>query len=201
MGQVPNLKEVKEYRKLVKQRLSAKRFEHSLSVSEQAEKLAHCFGADSKKAILAGLLHDCCKEMKPADQLQYLHSHDIILDDWTYANPKVWHAITGALWVEKEWGITDTDIIGAIRWHTTAKSEMSLLEETVYLADATSSDRKYSEADQLRDLLPKQKNEAMFFSISMAQKNSIKNNLFLIDEANAAYNYYLKHIDAAKRSQ
>ncbi len=47
-----------DYIALLEQRLSPARLQHSLSVSHTAVALARQYGADEKKAQLAGLLHD-----------------------------------------------------------------------------------------------------------------------------------------------
>ena len=51
-------------------RLSKKRFQHSLNVADEAEKLAEKYDYYSpEKAYLTGLLHDICKEIPKEEQL------------------------------------------------------------------------------------------------------------------------------------
>ena len=50
-----------EMREKLKEKLPAKRFEHSLGVEYTAGTMAFMFGVDYDKALIAGLLHDCAK--------------------------------------------------------------------------------------------------------------------------------------------
>ena len=45
------------------------------------------------------------------------------------------HAKVGALLAEKKYDIEDQEVLSAIRWHTTGKPDMTLLEKIVYVAD------------------------------------------------------------------
>ena len=51
-----------EFIKIIKGRLSEKRFQHSMNVAASAKALAKKFGADEEKAYTAGILHDIMKE-------------------------------------------------------------------------------------------------------------------------------------------
>ena len=51
-----------EYDTLLRQKLSPKRYEHSVAVMERAVELAKRYGVDAEKAKLAGLLHDVMKD-------------------------------------------------------------------------------------------------------------------------------------------
>ena len=64
-------KEFDEYEELIKERLSKKRFTHSMNVAEACYDLAERFGADKKRCYLAGLLHDIMKEDLPDRQRQF----------------------------------------------------------------------------------------------------------------------------------
>ena len=52
-----------EMKEKLKSRLKASRFDHSVGVAETAVFLAKRFAVDTKKAQIAGLLHDCAKCM------------------------------------------------------------------------------------------------------------------------------------------
>ncbi|CDZ23612.1 hypothetical protein CCDG5_0474 [[Clostridium] cellulosi] len=138
------------FRDILKRRLSEKRFIHSLEVSKEAEFLAKKFGADVKKAEFAGLVHDIEKETPKDVQLQTIEKYSIILDDVERSAPKLLHAISGAAVLQYEHKITDTEILNAVRYHTTARAGMSLLEKIIYLADYISADRDYDGVDELR---------------------------------------------------
>ena len=59
--------ELKDIQKDLEKILSPKRFRHSRGVAETARHLAEKYGADSRKAYVAGWVHDCAKELSLAD--------------------------------------------------------------------------------------------------------------------------------------
>lgn len=157
------------YVTLLKGRLSEKRFYHSLAVAKEALRLAEKYGADTEKAFLAGLLHDICKDTAPNEQLQLLNEFGIILSALEKSALKLWHAVSGACYIKNVLNIQDAEVISAVRYHTTAKAGMSLLEKIIYLADFTSEDRDYEGADEMRKAvdvgLEHAMREALIFTI------------------------------------
>jgi len=137
---------------IIKSKLSEKRFIHSCSVSQEAGRLAQKYGGDVKKAELAGLAHDIEKDTKAPLQLQIIEKYSIILDNVENSSPKLWHSIAGAAVLKYEYGFDDEDLINAVRYHTTARAGMSLLEKIIYLADFISADRDFPGVEQLRQI-------------------------------------------------
>lgn len=158
-----------DYVTLLRGRLSEKRFYHSLAVAKEALRLAQKYGADTEKAFLAGLLHDICKDTPKNEQLQIFSEFGIILSALEESAFKLWHAMSGACYIQNILNIKDADIISAVRYHTTAKAGMSLLEKIIYLADFTSEDRDYEGADEMRKAvdvgLEHAMREALIFTI------------------------------------
>jgi predicted HD superfamily hydrolase involved in NAD metabolism len=141
---------IDEAREIIKVRLSAARFTHSCAVSAEAVKLAQKYQGETEKAALAGMLHDIAKDMPPEQQLQTIKKYSIMLDNVENLTPKLWHSILGAAVLEHELNIKDIDIINAVRYHTTARAGMSMLEIIIYLADFVSADRTFEGVEQLR---------------------------------------------------
>ena len=139
-----------KYKAILEKRLNPKRYHHSLCVADEALRLAKKYGCDTKKAYLAGLLHDITKNATQEEHLHIFDKFDIMLNSVEKNAEKLWHAISGAAYIEYELGITDKDIITAVRYHTTAREGMSLLEKILYLADYTSADRDYDDVDIMR---------------------------------------------------
>ena len=154
----------KEYDELLKTKLDDYRYIHSLGVAKSARHLAELYGADPEKAYFAGLLHDVMKNAAPEEQLQIIEKADIMLSPSERLNRKLWHAIAGAAFLKLELNITDEDIIGAVRWHTTGKANMTQLEKIVYLADFISEDRKYPDVDKVRELSEQSIESAMLYT-------------------------------------
>lgn len=152
-------------RPLVKKMLSPNRYFHSECVARKAEELAQRFGADPEKARLAGLLHDIMKNRQDNYLLQYFDRNAIILTDIEKNSPPLWHSIAGAFFVQQELGIADSDMISAIRYHTTARAGMSVLEKIIYIADCISEDRKFDGVEEERRLAKKSLDKALLHSL------------------------------------
>ena len=159
-----------EYINLIKNTLSAYRFHHSMCVAEKARELAKKYGEDEEKAYVAGILHDIMKETDYALQKAEIEKNGYKMSEIEINNKKIYHQMSGAAYVENELGIKDKDIIGAIRYHTTGKADMSTFEMIIYLADFTSSDRSYPDVDIMRS----KTNEGLFFGMLYSLEYTIK---------------------------
>lgn len=152
------------YMKLIKERLSDYRFYHSVCVAESAVQLAKRFGADEEKARVAGILHDVMKEETKENQLAVIQKAGMKMTELEKKNKKVYHQMSGAAYVKEELGITDDEIINAIRYHTTGRRSMSLLEKIIYLADFISADRDYEDVDVMRRKVEEGMEEGMLYA-------------------------------------
>ena len=141
-----------ELKALLRSRMNEHRFEHSLNVAKRAVFLAKKYGADPEKAEFAGLIHDICKGIPNEEQLAIIENAGIELDEDTLKSPALWHSIAGAVYSEHELSVTDNDVLNAIRYHTSGRGKMSILEKVVYMADLTSAERNYPDAEYTRNL-------------------------------------------------
>ena len=139
-------------RQLLRQKLDDYRYIHSLGVADSAGDLAKIYGADEEKAYFAGLLHDIAKNMPKEEQLALMEKGGIKLTEEEKNNPALWHAMAGECYLRCEMGITDIEILGSVRYHTTGKKGMTLLEKIIYVADYISAERNYPDVDVMRDL-------------------------------------------------
>lgn len=154
-----------EYDRLLTDKLSKKRYRHSLAVMERAVFLAKKFGGDVEKARLAGLLHDVMKDTEDKILLQFLEDSDILLTYADRAAPQLWHAIGAYAYLRDRLKITDPDVLNAVRYHTTGRAGMSLLEKIIYLADLTSADRSYPDAEKTRGIVDRDLDQGMLYSM------------------------------------
>ncbi len=154
-----------EIKAVLKKRMNEHRFEHSLNVAKRAVFLAEKYGADPEKAYFAGLIHDICKGISPEEQLDIIKNEGIVLDEDTLASPALWHSITGAVYSEHELGVTDEDVLNAVRYHTSGRGSMSILEKVIYMADLTSAERNYPDAEYTRDLTDKSLDEGIAYGV------------------------------------
>lgn len=119
----------------LKEKLSPQRYEHTISVSFICTALAMRYGADLEQSELAGLLHDCAKYYGDGNIIKKCEKQNISLTSDELKAPVVLHAKYGAWLAEHKYGIEDQEVIDAIRWHTTGRPDMSLLEKIVFTAD------------------------------------------------------------------
>ena len=121
--------------KTLEQELSYKRFIHTLSVAGTASSLAMCYGADLEKAETAGLLHDCAKCMDVRKMQKVCEKAGLTVSSFEADSGSLLHSKAGSVLKEEKYGITDPDMINAIRYHTTGRPGMSLLEKIIFVAD------------------------------------------------------------------
>lgn len=178
----------KECIKAIKPMLSEKRYRHSLNVAEEAKKLAKKFGADPDKAETAGLLHDILKDTPSEKQLKIIAESGIMMSDVELSAKKFWHAIAGSVYIRKELGVADEDILNAVRYHTTGRKDMTPLEKVIFVADFVSKDRDYPGVEQLRRTARKDIDKAIKEGIAFTLKELIEHGESIVPETIDAYN-------------
>jgi nicotinate-nucleotide adenylyltransferase len=154
------------YRRLLREKLGAYRLAHSFAVADAAKLLARRFGAEEERAYLAGLVHDIMKDTPKPEQLAVMQKAGVRLTDAEMHNPKLWHAMAGEAYLRAELGWTDEELLSAVRYHTTGRGRMSLLEKIIYVADFMSADRQYDGVERMRSLAETSLEEAMAFGLS-----------------------------------
>ena len=183
-----------EAKKIVKPRLSEKRWTHTKNVKKMAVKLAKQWGADPEKAAVAAILHDSAKELPKSELLQIFADNAIIAENAPARPSPVWHGIAAAILAETQWGVTDPEILSAIRCHTTGKLNMTNLDNIIYLADMTSAERDWPGVEDLRKLemqdLDRALCDALKRSIDFVEEKSGT----LDPESVAAYEYAKEHL-------
>ncbi len=102
-----------------------------------------------KKHIQPGILHDIMKNSPPEEQLAVLEQAGAVLTADERANPKLWHAMAGEAYARTALQVKDADILRAIRYHTTARADQSVLEKVLYIADFISADRDYNGVEEM----------------------------------------------------
>ncbi|MBE6818461.1 MAG: HD domain-containing protein [Ruminococcaceae bacterium] len=174
----------------LRSRLLEDRFFHSLNVADMAKELALIYGADPEQAYLAGLVHDCTKNTPAQVQLQIMEQGGMVLTDLERQSPKLWHAMSGSLFIQSEYGIEDAAVISAVRYHTTGKAAMSLLEKIIYIADYTSAERDYPGVEQMRHWAHTDLDKAVFEGAAFTVKKLQKAGLPVHPDTLAAKDYY-----------
>lgn len=176
----------------LKKALSEKRYKHSLGVCDEAVKMAEKFGADKEKAYLAGLLHDCAKGYTNDEQIELCGKYGIELDDITFACKPVIHAPLGAVIAKVEYGIDDKEILEAIRCHTVAKENMSLLDKIIYIADMIEPTRDFPGVDQIRKAAYDDIDKAVIMGLKKSIVFNAQKDKIIHPDTISAWNYILR---------
>ena len=146
--------------------------------------------------MLAGLMHDCAKCIPNAKKLKLAEKNGLEITELERNNPFMLHAKVGAMLAKVKYDIDDEEVLGAIRWHTTGKPNMNLLEKIVYVADYIEPNR--CEAPRLEDIrklafsdLDRTVAEILYDTINFLNTKS-----GAIDPTTQiTYNYYAKYRD------
>lgn len=143
MSQSHHQTELEKLRRAMEKELSAGRYTHTLGVAYTAASLAMAHGEAMDKAMTAGLLHDCAKSMHGSELVAICEKGHLSMNAAERSNPTaLLHAKAGAYLAEHKYGVTDGDILNAIRYHTTGRPDMSKLEKIIYIADYIEPGRK-----------------------------------------------------------
>lgn len=147
--------------------LKPKRIPHVRGCEEEAVRLAVRWGADREKAAEAAILHDCTKKKSLPEQLALCEQFGIEPDPLERISEKLLHAKTGAMVAERQFG-ADSDVVDAIRWHTTGRADMTLLEKVIYMADYIEPNRDFEGVEALRALAYENLDRAMLLGFEMS---------------------------------
>lgn len=158
------------YKEWLKNNLTEERYEHSLGTAECAAELAERFGLDKDKAYLCGLIHDCAKCFKDVDLKSTICNCEDLCDG-ELINPKTYHAPAGAILAQKEFGICDTEILSATRWHTLGKPEMTNFEKIIFIADKI---EKRTRPKEYREPIEKALEKSLDSALLVCYGNTIK---------------------------
>jgi len=179
--------EREEALKLVKVQLTEHRYQHTLGVMETAISLAKQYGADEKKAELAAIFHDYAK-FRPKEEMKEIIQSQGFPQDLLDYNAELWHAPVGAYLAEKEAGVTDPEVLSAIRYHTSGRPGMSLLERIIYLADYIEPGRQFPGVDEVREMAKESLDRAVIKAVQNTIQFLMKKNQTVYPETFYTYN-------------
>ena len=164
---------------------------HSLRVAELAAARAVALKLSERKAIAAALFHDCAKNLE--ENSPYLDGF-VPPTEWGDIPREVYHQFAGAFVAEHCFGVTDGEVLDAIRYHTSARPNMCELEKLIFLADMLEAARNYEGVDELRLLFFKGKDldacltEALRQTLLFLQKKGGE----IYPLTQAAYEFYAR---------
>lgn len=185
------IEEIQEY---VKERLSEKRYYHSICVMEMCQELAEIYGEDIETAKKVGIAHDVAKEMSTENKFKYVEKNNIEIDEIERKYPTLLHPKIGADIAIKKFEFNE-EMGQAIREHTTANKNMTLLSKILYIADWIGKDREFEDTYYLRELTKKDLNKAILYSLDSIIKDKIESKEELHINTILARNDLLKNKD------
>lgn len=177
----------------VEPKLTEKRFKHTLRVAKEAVNLAKIYKVDQHKAELAAVFHDYAKN-RPLEEMKRIIQESYLPKDLLQYHHELWHGPVGAILIEREHGITDPDILHAIRYHTTGKVNMNMLDLVIYVADYIEPGRNFPGVAEVRQVAPKNIIYASFLIARNTIQYLMKSNSKIYPDSFYAYNHLTDRI-------
>lgn len=183
-------RELQDIRAVLSERIKRKRLSHTMLTALEAVKLAHRYGADTKKARLAAILHDCVK-LPNKELVEFCDANGYEISDYERENPYLIHSRLGARLAQEEYGVDDEEILQAIRHHTLGRVGMSLMDKIIYVADKIEPSRHYEGLDDVRRVAYENLNRAMLLVMQHSAEYTVSSGR-KINPSTAAVMEYLK---------
>lgn len=136
----------------LKRKLSDKRFVHTMGVAATAVRLAGIYGADSVKTEMAALLHDLARETDNTSLLRLCETNGVEPDTVERNVPELLHGKAAEIIARQKYGITDEEILDAVKYHTTGRIHMTVMDKIIFIADMTEPGRDFPGVDVLREI-------------------------------------------------
>jgi predicted HD superfamily hydrolase involved in NAD metabolism len=160
----------------------------------EAAVLAEHHGSDAGKACLAGLLHDCGREVANRDAPQAARAMGLSVDPIEEAQPVLLHARMGAAVAREKYRVTDEEILKAISLHTTGGKDMSTLDTVVFLADYTEPARTQKGVGKVRRLARANMDLAMLAALKYNMEYLLRAERYIHTDCIDCWNYFLHKI-------
>lgn len=132
--------------------LDEKRFYHALGVQTTCFSIALCHDADVEKATYAGVLHDIAKCLSDKELIEESEKLGLEITETERIAPYLLHGKLGAKYVERKYGIKDEELLMAIRYHTTGRPGMTMIEKMVFVADFIEPNRRVDQIPRLHEI-------------------------------------------------
>ena len=180
-----------EYLQILRKSVDSKRYNHSLGVEKTALELAHRFGVSEAAAQTAAIFHDLAKCLTNDQLLTIAQENNLPLNEVTIKEPRLLHGPVAAFIIERDYGITDADVLNAVRYHTTGRRNMTRLEMIIYVADIIEPNRTYEGIDKLREMSKKSLSGTTLLGVQREIFMLLKREFRIEPNSLEAYNYLL----------
>ncbi|MFN7251297.1 MAG: bis(5'-nucleosyl)-tetraphosphatase (symmetrical) YqeK [Anaerobacillus sp.] len=175
---------------IIQSQLPEKRYIHTVGVLETAVLLAEKYKVEREKIELAAIFHDYAK-YRPIAEMKLIVSEQKMSDKLLSYGSELLHAPVGAYLVQKEVGIDDEDVLDGIRYHTTGRANMTLLEKIIYISDYIEPNRSFKGVEEVRKLAEKDLDQALITAISNTIQFLVKKRQPVFPDTLAAYNHLI----------
>lgn len=185
------MKQYKQVYEIVKSKMSEYRFYHSECVAKRCVELANIYNVDKEAAQLVGIIHDIAKEMPNEEKIKYCKENHLPVDDIEKENAGLLHGKIAAHIAKKDFGLSE-DLCSAIKYHTTGKANMSLLDKILYVADMTSDDRKFEDKEYIIQLGNRDLDECVKYILKVGITQRIQQDKKVHLNSMKALNYFMQ---------
>lgn len=141
---------IDEMKQKLQKILSLKRYTHSVNVMETAVQLAQRYDVDVEKCAIAGLLHDCARDIRGDKLFDLCVHYNIEVDEIERRQPELLHGPLGVYIAIREYGVTDDQVLEAIKWHTTGTPGMDTISKIIFISDFIEPLRNFTGVEALR---------------------------------------------------
>ena len=179
-----------ELHKEVQKKLSEKRFKHSEATVKRAIEYAKIYNVNEEIVKLVAIAHDIAKELTEEEVEKYVQKYNIKLDDIEKRSKNLVHSKIGAYICKNEYNFTE-DMVNAIKYHTTGRADMSILEKIIYSADATEESRSYCSATYV-NIIKEDIDRGVAEICKWVINKLLENNELIHVDSIKCYNYYIK---------
>lgn len=191
--------DIKELKKSLIKVLEPKRYEHTIGVAYTAFAMALRFGADPEKALVAGLLHDCAKCYDNDKKFELCNKYGVKLTKVEVQNPFLIHAKLGSVMAKEKYGVKNKEILSAIKYHTTGKPNMNLLEKIIFSADYIEPNRKkILGLDEIREVIFDDLDMGIYIILENTLKHLNNKEMIIDSKSQKAYEFYKELIENRK---
>ena len=190
-----NIDEIKQY---LKSNVNEKRFAHILGVADAAKSLASHYGETIAHAETAAFYHDILKDRSR----EWLVAYIIEMGEDPSEGVLAWktlHAQAGAIFAKSEGGINNQSILDAVRYHTTGRENMTLLEKIIFVADFIEAGRVFEGVNLIRDLAVSDLDRAVLASLNQSISYLREQNEYVMSASLKAQIYYTNLISGKDR--
>lgn len=186
----------------MQENLKEKRFIHTVGVAGLASSIAMSYGYDSKKALIAGLLHDVAKEYSDQELIEQCTNVGIPVSKYEKSHGFLLHGKYGSYLAKTKYGVDDEEILNAIYYHTSGKENMSFLEKVIFCADFLEVMRThecYGTLNGLREMVFKDIDKTVYYIYKSTVEYILKKYGNIDKSTMLAYSFYETQANIEKK--